>query len=132
MGFFIAVITGFATGILSSWGIGGGTLLILCMTLFAAVDESAARGINLLYFLPTAAAAMYNYKRQKLIDFRVWLPASITGCIFAGLSAWLAQYIDNTIPRMCFGVLLLYMGVSELLSGLRRAKDTLPASAKRR
>ncbi|GHU88894.1 UPF0721 transmembrane protein [Clostridia bacterium] len=125
MGFFIAVIAGFATGILSSWGIGGGTLLILYMTIFAGIGEAESRGINLLYFLPTAAAAMLNYKKQNLIDFKSWLPASITGCIFAGLSAWLARYIDNRIPRMCFGVLLLYMGFSETLK-------TLPASKKPR
>ena len=39
---------GFATGILSAWGVGGGTLLLLCMTLLLGVDQRTAQTINLL------------------------------------------------------------------------------------
>jgi uncharacterized membrane protein YfcA len=56
--FIIALLAGLATGILSAFGIGGGTLLLLWMTLFAGVEQHTAQGINLLYFLPTAAIAL--------------------------------------------------------------------------
>ena len=46
----IPMAAGFGTGILSAWGVGGGTLLLLIMTLFLGVDPSTARAINLLYF----------------------------------------------------------------------------------
>ena len=32
-----------ATGALSSWGVGGGTLLLVCMTLFLGVSQREAR-----------------------------------------------------------------------------------------
>ena len=50
----LPALAGFGTGILSAWGVGGGTLLLLLMTLFLGVDQTQAQGINLLYFLPTA------------------------------------------------------------------------------
>ena len=46
--FFRPALVGFFTGILSAWGIGGGTLLLLVMTLFLGVDQLSAQGINLL------------------------------------------------------------------------------------
>ena len=39
----IPALAGFLTGILSAWGIGGGTLLLLVMTLFLGVDQLTAQ-----------------------------------------------------------------------------------------
>ena len=50
----IAVAAGLLTGILSGFGIGGGSLLLLYLTLFAGVDQYQAGGINLLYFIACA------------------------------------------------------------------------------
>ena len=47
-----------ATGVLSAWGVGGGTLLLVCMTLFLGVDHRTAQAVNLLFFLPTAGAGL--------------------------------------------------------------------------
>ena len=44
----LPLAAGFSTGILSAWGVGGGTLLLLIMTLFLGVDHTTAQGINLL------------------------------------------------------------------------------------
>ena len=41
-------LVGMATGILSGFGIGGGSLLILYLTTFAGVPQYTAAGINLL------------------------------------------------------------------------------------
>ena len=48
----IALLAGGATGILSAFGIGGGSLLLIYLTSFAALDQHQAQGIKLLYFLP--------------------------------------------------------------------------------
>ena len=39
----LPLAVGFATGILSAWGVGGGTLLLLCMTLLLGVDQRTAQ-----------------------------------------------------------------------------------------
>lgn len=38
----LPLAVGTATGILSAWGVGGGTLLLLVMTLFLGVDQRTA------------------------------------------------------------------------------------------
>ena len=56
MSAWLAVLTGAATGVLSGMGIGGGTLLVIVLVELAHIEQRAAQGINLLYFLPVAAA----------------------------------------------------------------------------
>ena len=58
MSWLIALLVGVATGVLSGFGVGGGTLLLLYLTAFAGVEQHLAQGINLVYFLPAAAAAL--------------------------------------------------------------------------
>ena len=63
MEWIIAALAGAVTGVLSGFGVGGGSLLLIYMTSFAGLAQNAAQGINLLYFLPTAAASLPFQKR---------------------------------------------------------------------
>lgn len=58
MSFFIPLLAGLVTGVLSGFGVGGGTLLLIYMTAFAGLPQDLAQGINLLYFLPAALTAL--------------------------------------------------------------------------
>ena len=58
--FLIPLLCGLGASIISAWGVGGGTLLLLVMTLFLGVDQRTAQGINLLFFLPTAISALVS------------------------------------------------------------------------
>ena len=44
----IPIAAGFGAGILSAWGVGGGTLLLLVMTLILGVPQQQAAAVNLL------------------------------------------------------------------------------------
>lgn len=59
----LAVAVGLLTGILSGFGIGGGSLLLLYLTLFEGAGQYQAGGINLLYFLVCACSA--DFAPQK-------------------------------------------------------------------
>ena len=93
MGWLIALLAGTITGILSAFGIGGGSLLLIYLTSFAAIDQHQAQGINLLYFLPAAAAALPAHHKHGLLDKKVILPAILAGLAAAGLAAWLSLSI---------------------------------------
>ena len=64
----LPLLAGMGCGVLSAWGVGGGTLLLLVMTLFFGVDQAAAQGVNLLYFLPTAAMGLIWHRQNGLLD----------------------------------------------------------------
>ena len=74
----IALLAGGATGILSAFGIGGGSLLLIYLTSFAALDQHQAQGINLLYFLPAAAAALPAHHKNGLLEKKAILPAKFS------------------------------------------------------
>ncbi len=109
-----AFLAGLFTGILSGFGVGGGTLLLIYMTLFAGLDQTLAQGINLLYFLPTAALALPAHIKNGFIEKTVLLPAILAGLASAALAAWIATGLDVALLHRLFGGFLLYVGISEL------------------
>lgn len=114
LAFLIAAAAGLACGILSGFGIGGGSLLMVWMTAVLCVEQKTAQGINLLYFLPTAAAALIFHAKNKIIDWRCVLPAAIAGCVTAALGALLAAGLEMQLLRRLFGGFLILVGLSEL------------------
>ena len=114
MSFLIAAGAGLATGILSGFGVGGGTLLLIYMTSLAGVEQNLAQGINLLYFLPTAATALFYHKKNGYLKKEAARPAILCGLLGAALAAGLANTLDVAVLRKCFGVFLLFVGFHEL------------------
>ena len=113
-GFWIPLLAGAVTGILSGFGVGGGTLLLVYMTAFAGVDQHLAQGINLLYFLPAALLALPAHIKNGYIEKRVLTPAIGAGLVCAALAAWIATGLDVSLLRKLFGGFLILIGVSEL------------------
>lgn len=111
-----AALAGAVTGILSGFGIGGGTLLLIYMTAFAGVEQHLAQGINLLYFLPTAATALPSHIKNGFIDKKTAIPAILAGLAGTALAAWGATALDVTLLRRCFGGYLLLIGLRELFA----------------
>ena len=110
----LPLLIGAATGVLSAWGVGGGTLLLLCMTLFLGVDQVEAQGINLLYFLPTAGVSLLFHRKNGYLDADVLKAAAPLGTLCALGAALLSTSVDITVFRKPFGLFLLYAGASML------------------
>lgn len=108
------MLTGFITGILSGFGVGGGTLLLIWLTAFRNMDQTAAQGINLIYFLPCAGLALVSHFKNGLVDKGVLVPAAVSGAVFAPIFAFIATAVDPAWLRRAFGVFLLIMGAIEL------------------
>lgn len=107
-------LCGLGASILSAWGVGGGTLLLLVMTLFLGVDQRTAQGINLLFFLPTAISALICHTRGGYLD-KPMLKNAVPPAVAAALAgAWIATALDVELLRRPFGVYLLLSGVSLL------------------
>ena len=84
------------------------------MTAFAGLDQRLAQGINLLYFLPSAAMALPAHWRNGSVVRPVLLPAILAGLVTAGAAAWAATVMDVELLRRCFGGFLIIIGGMEL------------------
>ena len=108
----IPFLCGLGASVVSAWGVGGGTLLLLVMTLYLGVDQRTAQGINLLFFLPTAASALVCHARGGYLD-KPTLKAAVPVAVAAALvGAWVSNAVDVEVLRKPFGVYLLLSGVS--------------------
>ncbi len=111
----VAIIVGIVTGYLAGLGVGGGSLLILWLTLLLNMPQSNARIINLLFFLVCAGTVSFFRFKQGKLHIRAILPAIIAGCIAAGLFSWFSRSWDVALLKKAFGVLLIFAGIRELL-----------------
>ena len=110
MSWIVPFLCGLGAGIVTAWGVGGGTLLLLVMTLFLGVDQRTAQGVNLLFFLPTAATALICHARSGYLH-KPTLKAAIPAAVLAALAgAWLATGVNVEVFRRPFGVYLLLSG----------------------
>ncbi len=111
----VALIIGTSLGFLSGLGVGGGSLLILWLTQILNMNQSAARDLNLLFFLPAAVIAGIFRWKQGAVMLRNILPAAIGGCLSAAFFSYLSYGLDINLLNKLFGGLLLITGMRELL-----------------
>lgn len=113
--FPIAVIAGLILGYMAGLGIGGGSLLILWLTLVLGMESTMARSINLMFFIGAAGAvSIFRWKKGALNLKRI-LPAIVSGAVSAAAFSLLSLRLDVEKLRFLFGFLLLAIGIREVL-----------------
>lgn len=115
LGFLFSTAVGTILGFLSGLGVGGGSLLILWLTLVLDMDPVTARQINLLFFLPAALISCLFRKKQGVLEIKKLLPALFTGCAAAVLGSRMGSIVETGILKKAFGLLLLATGLREIL-----------------
>ena len=110
----IEIMAGIISGIISGTGMGGGTVLILCLSIFLGVNQKIAQATNLLFFIPTSMAAIYVNYKQKIINLKVARKVIITGMLGAIIGAMIAQKIEANQLRKLFGIFLAIIAFHEL------------------
>lgn len=110
----LEIAVGTVLGFLAGLGVGGGSLLLLWLTMVVGTDPATARGINLLFFLPAAVIAIVAGKKRGTVPLRAVLPGILGGCAAGALFSWLRPGIDTEVLEKLFGILLLFTGIREL------------------
>ena len=113
--FPVAVFVGTVLGTLSGLGTGGGSLLILWLTLGLGMAQNEARAINLLFFIPSALVACVLRWKQGQLEIKKILPAIVAGSISAAVFAMLGNNMNTSLLKRLFGGLLIFTGLRELL-----------------
>lgn len=118
--FPVALVVGTALGFLSGIGVGGGSLLILWLTLVLEMEHPQARTVNLLFFLPSALIASFFRWKQGALNIKKILPAILAGCFAAGFCSWISTLFDTELLKKLFGGLLFITGIRELTFGTKK------------
>lgn len=118
----ITLLAGTALGFLAGIGVGGGSLLMLWLTLILGLEHAVARNINLLFFIPSAIIASFFRWKQGTLELKKIIPAVLAGCLAAGAASFLSAQINLDNLKKLFGILLLITGIRELFYRRKNAK----------
>ncbi len=108
------LIIGFLAGFAGGMGIGGGGILLLYLTAFTETEQLSAQGINLVFFLPTAAAALFMHLKNGFVKWKIAAFSMVFGIPGVFIGYYIANSIDKTLLRAVFALFLLAIGIREL------------------
>ena len=117
------ILIGMFSGIFSGIGMGGGTILIFLLTTFLNIEQHLAQSTNLIYFIPTAIAAIFvNYKNRN-IDLNLAIFTSVGGIIGAIIGAIISINTDVLKLKKMFGVFLAIIAIHEIYTLFKEYKQ---------
>ena len=110
----VEILIGIISGMITAIGLGGGTVLILLLTLGLAVPQHIAQATNLLFFVPTAITAIVLNLKEKNIEVKAGINLIIFGLVGAIIGSILASKIEVRNLRKLFGIFLLCVAIHEI------------------
>ena len=110
----IEIFIGAISGMITAIGMGGGTVLILLLTMFLSIQQHIAQATNLIFFIPTAITAIIVNLKEKNIELKTGINIIIFGIIGAIIGSSLANKIEVRNLRKLFGIFLLCIAIHEI------------------
>lgn len=111
-----AVAASFLSAIIAALGMGGGSVLIIYLTAYLGLEQLAAQGINLVFFLPAAAVALIFHQKHGLVRWRVALPCALLGLVGVYFGQLFAMRVGSQMLGKFFGGFLLLIGIREVFA----------------
>ncbi len=99
---------------LSGMGVGGGGLFVIYLVFATDLPQLSAQGMNLLFFLCSAGAAMLVHLQKRRILWKTVLLLAVFGLAGVLIGTYLSAHLDEGLLRKIFGVLLVISGISSL------------------
>lgn len=118
----LEIFTGLISGTISGTGMGGGTILILILSVFMGVEQHTAQATNLVFFVPTSIAAIFTTIREKLINWKIGVPVAISGIIGAIIGAKISIRMNVDKLKKYFGIFLIVITIYEIYSLVKKYK----------
>ena len=118
----LEVLTGIISGTVSGTGMGGGTILILILSVFMGIDQHIAQATNLIFFVPTSITAIITTIKEKLINWKIGIPVAISGIFGAIFGAKISVNMDVNRLKKYFGIFLILITIYEIYALIKTYK----------
>ncbi len=117
-------ITGLISGTISGTGMGGGTILILVLSIFLGVEQHTAQATNLVFFVPTSISAIIVSIKSKLIEWKIGTTIAISGIVGAIIGANISATLEVNKLKRFFGIFLALIAIYEIYSLIKEYKKS--------
>lgn len=114
----VAVIV---SAVIGAMGLGGGSVLILFLTMIRHLPQLAAQGVNLLFFIPCAVTAVIIYAKQKILQWKYVIPMVLGGCGGVLIGTFFLKNLETRWISMLFACFLIAVGTYTLFSKEKKA-----------
>ena len=114
--------------LLSGMGIGTGGILVLYLTTLGGLSQLEAQGVNLLFYLFAAGAALLVHLSHRRIPTLAVALMILSGIPCALLGAKVALGLPQSLTARLFGLLMIVLGVR----GLRLTSAQRPKKARKK
>ena len=98
---------------------GGGTILILVLSLFLGIEQHIAQATNIVFFVPTSISAIIVNSKNKNIDWKTAKIIIVFGIIGALIGAKISTVLSADNLKKYFGIFLAIITVHEIYSLLK-------------
>ena len=116
------IFMGVVSGIIGGLGMGGGTILILLLSLFFGVEQHVAQSTNVIFFIPTAIASIIVNLRNKNINLKQGLPICLWGIVGAFFGANISMKMQVQELRKWFGLFLILIAFYQMREYIKEKK----------
>jgi uncharacterized membrane protein YfcA len=116
------IVTGLISGTVSGTGMGGGTILILVLSIFLGVEQHTAQATNLVFFIPTSISAIIVSIKSKLIEWKIGITLAISGVVGAIIGANISAKMEVKSLKRYFGIFLAGIAIYEIYSIIKEYK----------
>lgn len=118
----IEIFTGVISGIVSGLGMGGGTILILFLSLFLDIEQHIAQATNVIFFVPTAITAILVNLKQRNINLKIGIPICLWGVIGAFIGAIISMQMNMKTLRKFFGGFIILIAIYQTYMYIKSKK----------
>lgn len=108
------MLASFLSGLLGAMGFGGGSILIIYLTAVLSMEQVAAQGINLLFFIPCALVSVIYNLKKRLIKYKSALYIVLGALPGLAIGSLLINIIDTNLLGKLFGGFLIISGLTIL------------------
>ena len=116
----VIILFGIIAGIVTGLGMGGGSILILLLSVFSGLDQHIAQATNLVFFIPTSIVAIYTNLKYKNVDLKLASIISIFGVLGAIMGAIISS--NSSLLKKFFAVFILIIAIYETYRLFREYK----------
>lgn len=101
---------------------GGGTVLILFLSVFLGIEQHIAQATNVIFFVPTAIAAIIVSLKNKNINLKVAIPICLWGILGAFIGAYISTKMNVSVLKKCFGSFLILIAIYQTYEYIKYKK----------
>ena len=98
--------------VMGTVGVGGGAIIIFCLSVLAKFPQKTAQGTTLfIVAAPISLLAALHYYRQGYVDIKAGLVVMACFLLFSFIGAYIAVQLPDRLLKIVLGIMLLLMGM---------------------